>query len=219
MIRNLKGVLIDLDNTLYDYAPCNEHAIKTTVKFLSNYYGITYTGALKLFLNSRHKVKERLSNNASSHSRLLYLKEFVENLERKTNPPLVLKLEKLFWQSYFKKMRLRKNAKKFLKQCQAQKLKTVIVTNLTAQVQLEKVVKLKVDKLIDFVITSEEAGMEKPDPKMIEFALKSSGLEKSNVLFVGDSDDLNACEKAKIRFIMVNNDQDFGKAIQNIKNI
>ena len=45
----------------------------------------------------------------------------------------------------------------------------------------------KVKEYFDFVITSSEFGYEKPHPFIFEEAVKQSGLEKKEILFVGDS--------------------------------
>ncbi|MDO8634253.1 MAG: HAD family hydrolase [archaeon] len=217
MVNKIKGVLIDLDDTLYEYEPCNEYAVKVTLEFLSGYSKLGVEKCRKMFLESRREVKKNLPNNASSHSRLLYFKRLVEKIYGKTNPAMVLKLEKTFWNAYFKKMRLRKTGKKFLEECKKNGVKTIIVTNLTARVQLEKVVKLGLQNLLDFVITSEETGSEKPNARIIDFALKSGGLDRQSVIFLGDKDDQAAAKKAKIEFILINSDADWKKAVSMLK--
>ena len=49
---------------------------------------------------------------------------------------------------------------------------TANITDLTAQIQFRKLVYFGLDELFDYVVTSEEAGADKPDKKAFELALK-----------------------------------------------
>ena len=50
----------------------------------------------------------------------------------------------------------------------------VIVTDLTAQIQFRKIVYFGLDRYFDFVVTSEEAGQDKPNAAPFELAMKTT---------------------------------------------
>jgi HAD superfamily hydrolase (TIGR01549 family) len=62
-----------------------------------------------------------------------------------------------------------------------------IVTNGPTEVQHAKLELLGIDRLVDFVLVSEEFGVAKPDPAIFHEALRLSGVEAEEAIFVGDS--------------------------------
>ena len=62
-----------------------------------------------------------------------------------------------------------------------------IVSDMTTHIQLRKLKKLKITKYIDYLVTSEEAGSEKPHSIMFLLALNKLRLKPEEVIMVGDS--------------------------------
>jgi FMN hydrolase / 5-amino-6-(5-phospho-D-ribitylamino)uracil phosphatase len=62
-----------------------------------------------------------------------------------------------------------------------------IVTNGPTEVQQTKLELLGVDRLVDFVLVSEEFGVAKPDPAIFREALRLAGVQPEEAIFVGDS--------------------------------
>ncbi len=214
-MAKLAAVLLDLDDTLYDYGKCNGPANAKAFSLIAKKYGLGLKKAERVFLKARKEVKALIPKQAASHSRLLYFKRMIELVGGKTDASYSLLLEREFWAEYFSKMRLERGVKGFLKMCRNNGLKIAVVTNLTAQIQLKKCKRLGIGKLVDLVVTSEEAGAEKPSVKIIRVALKRLGCKKSRAILVGDSDDRKAAKKAGIRFVQAGQTMGFGK-IQNM---
>lgn len=95
-------------------------------------------------------------------------------------------LEELYWGSFFQKMALKEGVLSFLEKCVAQGLKVVVVTDLTCTLQLQKIAHLQLESYINFVVSSEEAGIEKPHPYMFLMALRKAGLTAEEVIYLGD---------------------------------
>jgi putative hydrolase of the HAD superfamily len=186
----IKGVLLDLDHTLYDYEVCNEAALKVACKRLSDRFGLPVKEIERSFESARHSVKIDLTGTGSEHSRTLYFKKLVENVEERTDPGLILELEDLYWKEYFSLMKLFPHVREFLEYCRRKKLRVAIVTDLTAAIQLRKIVFLGIEDLIDYVVTSEEAGKEKPSPYLFYIAMDRLKCRPDEVIMVGDD-----CEK------------------------
>ena len=62
-----------------------------------------------------------------------------------------------------------------------------ICTDLTVHIQHRKIRKLRIDEYIDAIVTSEEAGVEKPDFKMYNKILEKLDVNPEEALFIGDS--------------------------------
>jgi putative hydrolase of the HAD superfamily len=62
-----------------------------------------------------------------------------------------------------------------------------IVTNGPTEVQRAKLELLGIDRLVDFVLVSEEFGVAKPDPEIFREALRLAGVSPMEAIFVGDS--------------------------------
>ena len=69
----LKGVLFDLDNTLYSYEPCNQAGQQAVLNWLSKQLGLPVRKLQQHYDQARQQIHEQLVGQAASHSRLLYL--------------------------------------------------------------------------------------------------------------------------------------------------
>jgi putative hydrolase of the HAD superfamily len=201
---NLKKIiLLDLDNTIYDYDSCHNHAIKTCYGFYSkNIEKISFRNFLGQYNKSKNLVKVPLKNQAASHSRLLYFQKMLEIIFKKSMIKESLMLEDLYWKSFLSKIKLYKWVMPFLKYCKKNKKKIVIVTDLCSQIQFRKLIKFGISNHIDFIVSSEEAGVEKPDPFIFSYALKKvSGRRKESVI-IGDSSDKDRAKNIKTIILM-----------------
>ncbi|MBI2035417.1 MAG: HAD family hydrolase [Candidatus Liptonbacteria bacterium] len=186
-LRGTKAILLDLDNTLYDYRACHEYAILACYKKFTKVEKLSFEDFLRFYERAKEKIKKRIPTQAASHSRLLYFQALLENYFGKTNVDLTLDLETLYWKSFFGKMKLAKGALGFLKECKENHIKICLVTDLTARIQFKKVKLLKIAKYIDFIVSSEEAGREKPAPHIFKLALQKVGFKRGDVMVLGDS--------------------------------
>ena len=84
-------------------------------------------------------------------------------------------------------MKLGKGVLNILKELKKRDIKTAIVSDLTTHIQLRKLQKLGINNYIDILVTSEEAGSEKPHSIMFLLTLNKLGLKPSDALMVGDN--------------------------------
>lgn len=187
MSKPLRAVLFDLDNTLYRYEPCNGYGQKIAYAFLAKQLKQTVPAVEQAVNAARAEIHQRLNGQAASHSRLLYYHLAIEALTGKSNPSLAQRAEQVFWKAYFKHMKLRPGVLDLFKKLQAWNVKIAIVSDLTTEVQISKIRWLRIQRYIDVLVTSEEAGVEKPNPRMLQIALKKLGVTKQEVVLVGDS--------------------------------
>ena len=67
------------------------------------------------------------------------------------------------------------------------KLTIAMVSDLTTTIQCEKITSLGISQFVDVLITSEEAGAEKPDPICFNLVLEKTGYQTSETVIIGDS--------------------------------
>lgn len=182
-----EAFLFDLDNTLYAYDPCHEFALRECSKLGEKILGLTVEEFHGQYAIARNEIHASLSNRASSHNRVLYFQRLVEKTCGRTEASKVLALYDTYWDAFFSKMVLADGALEFLACVKDLGIRSAIVTDLTSHIQLRKVDFLKIDKYIDFLITSEEVEYDKPDPAAVLLALKKLNVTAPSVWMVGDS--------------------------------
>jgi HAD superfamily hydrolase (TIGR01549 family) len=180
-------VLLDLDNTLYPYDPPNAAGLRAVEQKANDLLGVA-SGEFRSALGvAREGVKASLGPVAASHSRLLYFQSALEGLGLGSQVLMALDLEQTYWRAFLIEARLFDGARGFLDDLRLQGVPVVIVTDLTAQIQFRKLVAFEIDSYFDFVVTSEEAGVEKPDPRPFDIALEKLGYSSGTVWVIGDS--------------------------------
>lgn len=187
-LEGVKGVLLDIDNTLYPYDPCHKVAQVAAKSYIVAATGCTETAFDDAYSVARKRVHGDLPTQAAGHSRLLYGQKLVEQLTGKTDFELTLGFEKTYWDTFLPLMDLLPEARAFLEQCRIQAIPVCLVTDLTAQIQHQKAIRLGLAKLVQFMVTSEEAGIEKPGAYMFNLGIEKLGLASpEDVIMVGDS--------------------------------
>ena len=77
-------------------------------------------------------------------------------------------------------------AKPMLNSLRQRGIRIGLVTDLAEEVQLRKILRLKLVEHLDVVVTSEEAGREKPNPKIFLAALRRLRVSPARGVMVGD---------------------------------
>lgn len=186
-LRQFKGVLLDMDNTLYDYAPCHAYALKKCHTFFNrNVRRISFEKFQALYLKGREAVKKHNRHTVGSRSRHLYFQSMLENTCGKTDVKNSLRLGDIYWESFLKRLVRQPWVLPFLKDAKKHGIKIVVVTNLESSIQYKKLLRLGIEDFVNFIVTSEEAGIEKPDPKIYKLALDKIGLTAEDVVMIGD---------------------------------
>lgn len=207
-LENVKGVLIDIDNTLYPYNPAHEIAIKDChnefIKKIKG--GVSFDNFYNHYRAKRIEVTKRLHPQGSCRSRLFAFQSFFEELGDKNAFVNACEFETLYWESFNKNMKLSDSAYKFLLECQCKNIQVCAISDMQTYYQTQKLKALRIDHLIDFLVTSEESGVEKPESHIFLIALKKLNLKFSDVIMIGDNQekDIKGAEALKIKAYLVN---------------
>ena len=182
------GILFDTDNTLYPYDPAHQKAMRVLNYKISNTLNVSVNDVNKNFNKARSEVKKILKNSAASHSRLLYIQRMLEFLGLGSQVMLALDFEQTYWRVFLSEAKLFPGLERFLEELRLLQIPMAIVTDLTAQIQFRKMVYFDLDHYFDYIVTSEEAGYDKPHRLPFEISLKKMNLnKKQNIWFIGDN--------------------------------
>ncbi|OPZ77327.1 MAG: Pyrimidine 5'-nucleotidase YjjG [Alphaproteobacteria bacterium ADurb.Bin438] len=110
----------------------------------------------------------------------------MENLKVKKPYEMALKYSECYWNNFFAFMEIDEKALTFLKLCKEKQIPVCLVTDMLIEVQIKKVVKLNISDYIEYIVSSEEAGIEKPDEKIFTTALKKLKIKPSEAIMIGD---------------------------------
>jgi len=200
-LENVKGVLLDLDNSIYPYDPAHKKALEYATQFASANHNIEESDFRSAYKDAREIVHHDLDRQAASHSRLLYFQKLYELLFKRTNGQFSLQMEEVYWTSFMAEMKPISGAIEFLQNAETKQIPVCIVTDLTAAIQFRKLMHLGIADKIKYVVSSEEAGIEKPAALIFERAMKKLQLNPSEIIMIGDSEkkDIKGAENLGIK--------------------
>ncbi len=178
-----KALLLDIDDTLYSYDRAHFFAMKSIISFFKKNFKIEKKFIISTYNEARKKVHLELGLTAASHNRLIYFQKMCEYLE--INPlKYSLKIHELYWNNYLNNLKPFNGVYDLLEKY---KNKICYVTDFTANIQYKKIEKLKLNIYSKKIVTSEEAGKEKPHPYIFMMALQKLNLNNYEVCMIGDN--------------------------------
>ena len=187
-LKSVKGVLIDLDDTLYSYKYYHPSALLSVYNFAKlNEHFSNFEDFHTIYRSFRDQVLNRLKPHGSCRSRLLAFQILAEKYKLPAPYRLSLDMDACYWNYFYKNISADKNAISFLNQCREYNCLIGIVTDMTTEVQIRKLEALGILGKIQFLTTSEEVGAEKPEKIIFETALQKFELKSHECIMVGDS--------------------------------
>ena len=181
---SIRGILLDIDNTLYDYRATHRAALSAVMEHLSSVLSIDPESAGKAFEHARKRIHIELAETAASHSRILYFQRMLESLGRNALRH-TLDCYDIYWDSFLDGIRLRDGVYRFLERVRGRNV--CLVTDLTAHIQHRKVRKLRLDDYAGGIVSSEEAGRENPPPYIFLLGMRKIGTVPAETCMIGDS--------------------------------
>lgn len=182
----MDAAIFDLDDTLYDAQICMAAGEAVMMEAAAARLGVSAGTFLAAYHLGRRRSKELLTEGAAQHDRLLYLQHALEELGR---PPFhdVVALHTAYWRGYLSAMRLFDGVRETLAALRAHGLRLALCTDMTAELQFQKIERLGLADAFDAIVTSEEVGVEKPDARMFRAVLVKVDAAPENAIMFGDS--------------------------------
>lgn len=214
-------ILFDIDDTLYKTVNVHNIALSKSLSEFANLCGLGKDEINQLFENSKNSVKLVLGTTAASHSRLLYFQRMLETIGLDDIPKKSIYLEQLYWDTYIENIQKDNRLIKIFELIRENSIKIGIVTDLTAHIQMRKLIKLGVSSYINAIVTSEESGQDKPN--FVCFSLINEKLNwhhsRLNYWMVGDNVEKDL-KGSKIELdattFLISNDQDKASQATNL---
>lgn len=182
----IHAVFFDVDDTLYNYRLSHQHGMEALCRYADHLLGLERPDFLRRYQAQMDRQVAHLGlNSAATHNRLIRLQWLLEELRLPlTHAPV---MTRLYWETMLAHMEPYPGVREVFVRLRDMGVKVGIGTNMTADWQYEKLSRLGLLGLVDCLVTSEEAGFEKPDPQFFRYCAKKVGCAPAECLFVGDS--------------------------------
>lgn len=182
----IKAVIFDLDNTLCNSTRVIEDILKTIfTKHLKHFPGKSVDDLISLNI----KTFENLISDPSVPLSAAIIRvwfEVFEQLQIKLPLKIILQLIEYIRGEATKKVRLIDGALELMDYLKSKGIKIGILTNGIFIDQAKKLVKLKLDDFVDYLVTSDMCASDKPDPRIFKYLLNKMGVSPDQALMIGD---------------------------------
>ncbi len=206
-LEKIKVVFFDADNTLIDHKECERQALLSVFQGIGIAYKDEYQ---KIFRPLDRKLWDSVAQGTCPVSR----KEIPEYRFKVLFEQIGIayrdysRANELFKEGLADSSALMEQAEEIVRYLHEKNYGIYVVTNGKINLQRPRVMNSKIAEYIDDIIVSEEAGADKPNPKIFEILLERAGLKSEQVLMVGDSldKDVLGARNAGIRAVWFNQD-------------
>ncbi|MBR0055733.1 MAG: HAD family hydrolase [Kiritimatiellae bacterium] len=176
--------IFDLDGTLYPTDAVYESSMLALCLEAERLLGIPRAEMRAEMERAGRAQWEADHRTAGYHSRLVRCQLILEG----RGLPLrhAVALNATYWDAYMAAIRPFPDAAATLSALKARGIRVGLGTNMTSDMQYRKLETLGLIDYFDFIVTSEEAGIEKPDPAFFAACVAKARCPASRCLFVGD---------------------------------
>jgi HAD superfamily hydrolase (TIGR01549 family) len=206
-MRPVRAVLFDLDDTLFDHQQCARAALVGVRDGHPCFAGVDQNqleASHARILEDLHLevMAGRIQLDAARIERFrrLYAWAGID-----AEPTLAARAAAAYREGYLKARMEVRGASALLAAVQPH-AKIVVVSNNLLEEQREKIRHCGLDRYVDVLVTSEEAGVSKPDPAIFQLALERAQVAADEAVMLGDSwgNDIEGARAAGIRAIWFN---------------
>ncbi len=183
----IKAVIFDIDNTLYDFDKANACGMAMARDYCRRSFGLDEPLFQEYYRKAWHLAERRVGmDTAAIHNRMLRFQCMMELLEQ----PLFPHAKVLccgYWDTVLSHMEPSPGIMQLCRTLKEKQIRIGIGTDMTAYIQYRKLEELGLSSYIDMIVTSEEAGVEKPHPDFFRLCVEKAGCLAEECAFVGDN--------------------------------
>lgn len=181
-LQEIKVITFDADGTLWDFMKVMKHSLKFVLSALEE---IDPIATSKLDIDKMIDIRNRVAKNLKGiviDLEEIRLQAFIEILKmaNKPNEELAKYLNDIYLKHRFEDIELYEDVLPTL-----QKLKGKYILGIISNGNSYPD-KCGLDGIFDFVIFSQDHGVQKPDPTIFNIALEISGCKNSQMIHIGD---------------------------------
>ncbi|MCR5295599.1 MAG: HAD family hydrolase [Lachnospiraceae bacterium] len=183
----IRTVIFDIDDTLYNYKAGNEAGIAAVCGYLKEHFGLNEAYSAAAISEAQRQQEARIGfASAAIHDRLIRYQILLEN-ENLPVIPHARVMDELYWETLLAVMEAEAGVIPLIRALKEAGIRIGIGTNMTGRIQYVKLEKLGLADCIDFLVTSEEAGSEKPEARFYRLLKAKADAEPEECVFIGDS--------------------------------
>ncbi len=207
-LKGVKGVLIDLDDTLYHALPAHQCAMQAVYGLFAPFCAMNFEQFNDELGSVWDLIFDEMGNVPMAHHRMTVFQRFAEKYKIEKPYSIATRANMVYFNNVLavlKKQGPDEKALKFLKRCYKKKIPVCVVTDLFAHIQSQKLKALDLTRYVDYIVANDEVGFDKPHPKMFARALEKLNLTEKDVVMIGDNlkKDIEGAEKLGIRAYQV----------------
>ena len=184
----IKLIGFDLDDCLFDSTGLSERArIKGIDAMINLGLKIDKKKAVRIL---KEIVKEYGSNSSKHYNyfirRLNQMEDGIDNISYNDSYKYIAAAVMAYHTEKVNSIKLYDDVENSLEKLKELSIKTAIITDGIPIKQYEKILRLKIDILIDLVVISDEIGIKKPNPELFNYCLKKFEVKGQETIYVGD---------------------------------
>ena len=181
----IQAIIFDLDNTLYAYDPAHAAGFAAVTEYAAAQLGLAPERFRSLHREADRVLRRHAGEDAAAiHSRLIRYQLLLEGLGLTiAHAP---RMEEVYWTAFFFFFCPEPGVRETLSALRERGCRLGVGTNMTALQQFEKLRRLGLTELADFLVSSEEVSAEKPDGRLFACCVEKAGCPAGDCLFVGD---------------------------------
>ncbi len=202
-MRPVRAVLFDLDHTLFDTEKTERRALGRVAAAARVPLGPKALDAYRI-VNTHVWSEYRAGRLTSQELRVLRFHLWLEKIGRDPSPARAL--APLYLDEFSSRGDLMAGAAGAVRSVAGLGVRLGVVTNGIDRVQRRRLRASELMAAFKVVVTSERAGFTKPDPRIIQLALKRLRVEPDQAVYVGDDPQVDglAANRASVRFVWFN---------------
>ena len=170
--------------------------MKALADYCESAFGVSGEEMKRCYKEAQRIMLDRIrTDTAAIHSRLLRMQIMLELWEKPLFPH-ALNMYHAYWDTLIRQAQP-SPVGTFMQELKKRGIRIGIGTDMTAYVQYKKLSALGLYSYIDFIVTSEEAGAEKPDSHLFDICVEKAGFSANKCAFIGDSTEKDVEGSAK----------------------
>lgn len=183
----LKAAFFDLDDTLYSsFKEGDAYAYECMADWVEQNLGVSGAVFTQHFEYCRRRIARQQIAQPPIHDRILIAQGALERMGLNAIR-YARALHRIYWDAALSKMKRRPGVVELFDFLRQAGVKIAICTDMMADIQMEKLERLDLADRVDYLVSSEEAGMDKPGSAIFWLALQKCGCLPGEAVMVGDN--------------------------------
>jgi putative hydrolase of the HAD superfamily len=203
----VRAVLFDLDDTLFDHQRCSRAALADVAAGHACFQAIepSHLERLHAGILERLHLEVIAGRMVLDAARVERFRQLYRAAGVEADDALATRAALRYRDAYIE-ARVEVDGAAALLEAVRERAQVVVVTNNLLEEQRAKLRHCGLERHVDLLVASEEAGVSKPDPGIFEIALARAGVTASDAVMVGDSwaNDVLGARAVGIRAIWFN---------------